>query len=201
MKFIVNLGDFLFKYRSYTPIIPLIIMLAFCKYNVSAFIIGIFVSLAGQILRLWALSYAGGATRTVSMGAPELITGGPFGHVRNPLYQGNLLLTTGILISSNTLFPYYLIAGIFLFFIQYMSIILKEESFLASQFKEEFVTYSKAVPRWGWNFRNFNISKKPIIKGVFELTKIERRSLQSLIIVYLLFAIIFFMQGKDYWWR
>src|SRR5512135_203092 len=105
-----------FKYRSYTPIPFVILMLLFAYPNIWSLILGFILALSGELLRLWGVSWAGSETRTTgAVGGSYLIISGPFSHLRNPLYLGNILMYTGLGIMSFALFPWLQIAG-FIFF-------------------------------------------------------------------------------------
>ncbi len=55
---------------------------------------------AGELLRLWAVRHIGVISRTRSDRLGPLISTGPFGWVRNPLYIGNLALWSGFTVSA-----------------------------------------------------------------------------------------------------
>ena len=59
-------------------------------------IIGLTLILLGELLRIWAVSYAGGITRTTKVGAQILCTTEPYSYTRNPLYIGNMIIYTGV---------------------------------------------------------------------------------------------------------
>ena len=52
--------------------------------------------LAGLALRAWAAGCAGRHTRRATIEAPALATGGPFAHVRNPIYLASVILGVGM---------------------------------------------------------------------------------------------------------
>jgi protein-S-isoprenylcysteine O-methyltransferase Ste14 len=109
--------------------------------------IGGMASLAlGGLLRIWAVSHAGRHTRSRTLKAPLLITAGPYGIVRNPIYLGNFLIGLGLVVLAEAIpwLPFYFI----LFGWSYREIVVREESFLRNQFGLEFECYCKAVPRW-----------------------------------------------------
>jgi len=139
----------LFQYRSYTPIPFLVVTVIFAKPTVAAFAAGVIVLIAGELARFWGVAYAGPLTRvTGSVGAPSLIVAGPFSHVRNPLYAGNILMYVGIGIMANALSP-WLVAGAAAYFVfQYSMIVSLEEEFLAGEFGEAYTEYVKQVPRF-----------------------------------------------------
>jgi protein-S-isoprenylcysteine O-methyltransferase Ste14 len=101
--------------------------------------------LVGLGLRAWAAAYAGAHTRSSSISAPRLVTSGPYGYVRNPIYLGTILLGIGMtgLIGDVRLVPLLLAA----FIVLYATIIPAEERFLAATFGDEYARYCHAVPR------------------------------------------------------
>jgi protein-S-isoprenylcysteine O-methyltransferase Ste14 len=144
-----KIASFLFKYRSYTPIPFLLVMIFFENANVWSLITGFLVALAGEMIRLWGVSWAGSETRTTgTVGGTYLIISGPFAYLRNPLYFGNILIYTGIGIMSFALFPYLQIIGVLFFYLQYSLIVEEEEKYLAQVFGKEYEEYVKNVPRF-----------------------------------------------------
>jgi len=114
-----NIAAKIFKYRSYTPIPFLILMLIYADASIVSFIVGFVIALSGEAIRLWGVSWAGSETRTTGagVGGTFLVISGPFAHVRNPLYVGNILIYLGIGIMSMALFPYLqIIAAVFFIF-------------------------------------------------------------------------------------
>ena len=95
---------------------------------------------------MWAVGYAGGSTRTRTLGAArDLVTTGPYAHVRNPLYLGNLLLSLGICVVANV---YWMIAVLIIgFVIQYTPIIRSEETYLMGVSGDRYRAYCTSVPR------------------------------------------------------
>ena len=76
--------------------------------------------------------------------ANSLNTKGIYSIIRHPLYFGNFLIWLGIAIS--TLNFYFVIFMSLIFWIYYERIMLVEEKFLASKFKNDFSTWSAKVP-------------------------------------------------------
>ena len=143
-----TIAKLLFKYRSYTPIPFVILMFYFYNGNITSWLVGSIVVLIGEFLRFWGVAYAGSLTRTTtSVKAKELITSGPFAHVRNPLYIGNILIYSGFGIISLALFPYLQILALIWFVFQYKLIIKIEEDFLEEKFGTQYTEYKKSVPR------------------------------------------------------
>ena len=137
----------LFKFRSYTPIPFLLLMIIFQNSTIWTLIIGFIIALIGELIRFWGVSWTGSETRTTgTVGGTFLIINGPFAYVRNPLYVGNILLYLGLGIMSFAWFPYLQIVAIIFFLIQYYLIVSEEEKYLRERFKEEYKTYCENVP-------------------------------------------------------
>lgn len=145
----MELPTFFFKYRSYTPI-PLILVLLYQAAPVWQWVIvGVIVMAIGESVRFWGILYAGGATRTRSVGAPKLVTAGPFGYLRNPLYLGNMLIYVGVVFIAGGHWMWQLvIVAIAFFFWQYSQIITLEEDTLDQLFGDDYEEYKAHVPRF-----------------------------------------------------
>lgn len=194
-----NIATKIFKYRSYTPIPFLVLMLVFENASPASLIIGFLVALMGELLRLWGVSWAGSETRTTGgVGGTFLVISGPFAHVRNPLYVGNILMYLGLGIMSMALFPYLQIVAIIFFIFQYHFIVKEEEEFLKTKFKDEYLRYLQNVPRFGWRF--FPYKDNSIPQPEFILTKglnSETRTLQAFIITALLIIIKWYLSSNN----
>lgn len=193
------IGKFLFKYRSYTPLPFFFIMILFMHPTLITIGIGLPIVLAGELIRLWAVSYAGSETRTTEgVGGSNLVTQGPFSVVRNPLYLGNVLIYTGLGIMSFALFPYIQIFAFLYFTFQYYCIILNEEDYLKTAFSDKYSVYIKSVNRF---FPFVNKIPESIKSNLsFDLKsglKSESRSLQSIgISVAIIIIYYFFFSNK-----
>ena len=101
----------------------------------------------GEGLRSWGVAYAGSLTRvTGSVGAPSVMMAGPYAHLRNPLYVGNILLYVGVALASNALSPWLPLAAVVVFGVQYAIIVSLEEEFLEKEFGTGYLEYKKNVP-------------------------------------------------------
>ncbi|MDR3609760.1 MAG: isoprenylcysteine carboxylmethyltransferase family protein [Ignavibacteriaceae bacterium] len=145
----MKLSETFFKYRSYTPVPFVIIMLLYNNSNIWGIIAGFIIAFVGEFIRLWGVSWAGSETRTTgNVGGSNLIISGPFAHVRNPLYFGNIMMYTGIGIMSFAIFPWLQIAGLLFFSLQYYMIIKEEEGYLRKTFGKQFEDYTLNVRRF-----------------------------------------------------
>jgi protein-S-isoprenylcysteine O-methyltransferase Ste14 len=99
----------------------------------------------GLALRAWAGGCAGLHTRRATIEAPRLVTGGPFAHVRNPIYLASVILGFGMvaLVGDPWLFAFYV--GVFV--LLYGAIVPAEEQFLRGKFTAEYERYCAHVPR------------------------------------------------------
>ena len=83
-----SLSGLFFKYRSYTPLPFIVIMLIYENANIWSLIGGFIIVVVGESIRLWGVSWAGSETRTTDKpGGSHLVISGPFAHLRNPLYS------------------------------------------------------------------------------------------------------------------
>ena len=192
-----NISSALFKYRSYTPIPFLLLMLIFQNSTLWSVIIGFAVSFIGELIRFWGVSWTGSETRTTgTAGGTFLIINGPFAYVRNPLYVGNILIYLGLGIMSFALFPYLQIAALIFFFWQYYLIVKEEENYLIKKFPEEFKEYSKNVPSFFPRitpYKNSSVKNPPYNpKAGF---RSESRSLQAFIGIALLLVILWIIRN------
>lgn len=190
----MTLGKFFFKYRSYTPIPLLVPLFLFGRPTIISLVVGFLISLTGEVLRLWAVSYAGSETRTTKVGASTLITQGPFAYVRNPLYLGNILIYFGISIMANSLFPFLQIIGLLYFYMQYHFIVKEEEEYLKSKFKEKYEDYYKNVSRFIPSTKPYNPEKQS--KQKFDLKtgyRSEKRTFQAISSIMFMVVLIFIL--------
>lgn len=191
-----NISDFLFKFRSYTPIPFLILMLVFHNASFNSILYGFIPILIGEWLRLWGVSFAGSETRTTGkVGGTYLIISGPFAYVKNPLYLGNILIYSGLGIMSFALFPYLQVIAIAYFIFQYYFIIKSEEEYLKETFGNNYLDYYEKVPMLIPQlkpYRNKEIKQpeQDFGKGF----KSEKRSLQAIIITILLIILIYLVK-------
>jgi len=177
-----RLGRFFYRYRSYTPIPLIVILLLRSRPSLASIGAGLPIVFLGETLRLAALRHIGGASRGRSIGAPGLVTGGPYGRTRNPLYLGNLLLSGGLAVASGVPWLPPLLA--LLFAIQYIPIIAAEEAELTRRFPREFPTYERDVSVFLPSFRRRR-PDRPALRSWGDAIRIERRSLVSVLLVLL----------------
>ncbi len=190
--------QWVFGMRSYTPLPFLVVMVIFARPTIGSLVGGFAVVLLGELIRFWGVSIAGSETRTTGkVGGTFLITNGPFAHVRNPLYVGNVLMYTGIGIMSMALFPWLLIAAIVWFYVQYYLIVTNEEEYLRGQFGDDYAEYCRNVRRFVPRLTPYQASK-PSPKNVnpAEGLASERRTLQAIVLVVSAIVIIYVVRSQ-----
>jgi protein-S-isoprenylcysteine O-methyltransferase Ste14 len=194
-----NIATKIFKYRSYTPIPFLILMLIFENATVPSLVIGLLIAITGELIRLWGVSWAGSETRTTGgVGGTFLVISGPFGHVRNPLYVGNILMYLGLGIMSMSLFPYLQIVAMLFFILQYQFIVKEEEEFLKTKFGSDFKKYLLNVPRFFPRITKF--IDKSIVQPNYSISaglKSETRTLQAFSTAALLIIIKWYLRSNN----
>ena len=153
-RFTPAIGRLLFRLRSLTVLPFIFILIYFSRPTFPSVLLGVIPLILGEWLRLWAVGYAGGATRSRTLGAAnDLVTTGPYAHVRNPLYLGNLLLSLGVCIIANV---YWMIIVLLVgYFIQYLPIIASEEAYLREFCGPTYQSYYAAVPRFIPRLRSY----------------------------------------------
>ena len=148
----LKLGEVLFKYRDYTPLPFIVVMLWKAQANQQSLMIGGALMIVGELIRIYGVAYIGGVSRTRSYSTGQkIISGGPFAHVRNPLYVGNLLLSSGLIVVANVELQFahdFLLIFVVIFFAQYIPVVAWEENNLVTKFGESYETYRSQVPRW-----------------------------------------------------
>ncbi len=183
----MDIRNLFFKSRSFTPVPILLMMLYFARPNNPYFFLGIVLIVIGEIIRLRSVSFAGGETRTMNVGASSICKSGPYSIVRNPLYIGNMMIYVGFAFVAGSVYVVTISTITFVyFFIQYSLIISLEEEALEEKFGDEYITYKKLVPsiipRINNTFRNYDTIPSSLAKTI----KTEKRTLQNILLVSLL---------------
>jgi protein-S-isoprenylcysteine O-methyltransferase Ste14 len=186
--------EFFFKYRSYTPIPVILFAIVFANTTLLSFCVGAIIAGLGEFIRIWSVRFAGSATRTTGeVGADVLVTTGPYGRCRNPLYLGNFLLSIGVVLIAWPFMPWFLFIYLTLFYFQYTAIISLEEEFLKEKFGQQYTEYEKNVSRflpqffiWGKGNRKPTNLKKAL--------RTERNTLQSFSAVVIILIIRWIFQ-------
>ncbi len=195
-------GDFLFKYRSYLPIIIILVGIGVYVQNVmqNELLTGqtaefyklacLGVCLIGQYIRAHAIGHAAantsGRNTTVGQVADTVNTSGWYSICRHPLYVGNFFMWLGI--AGFTQEPWFLVAFVFIYWVYYERIMFAEEIFLIEKYGKEYTNWSAHTPAFWPKFSQW---KKPIYP--FSWAKIirqEKSGLLNLFLVLFIFEVI-----------
>ena len=181
----MDIRNFLFSNRSFTPVPIALVIIYLSNPSILYSIYGMPLILIGELIRINAVSHAGGITRTMNVGAPSLCTSGLYSRTRNPLYLGNMIIYLGIVLIAGGESVFILEGVVFLYFtFQYMMIISLEEETLKELFGDEYITYMKNVPRLfpkvtPWT-GGHNVHKP---SDLYKTIKTEKRTLQNIILI------------------
>ncbi len=167
-------GDYLFKNRSFLPLIILVIGLlvfAYSQYyktesNQNWFsenfnFICLAISLLGLVIRIITVGFTPKNTsgRNTKNGqvAEEINNTGIYSVVRHPLYLGNFFMWLGVaMLTANAWFT---VAFILFYAFYYERIMYAEESFLRGKFGEAYLKWAEITPAIIPSFKNY---KKPV---------------------------------------
>lgn len=171
-------GQWLFRHRSYVPLVPIAVALVGVQswgsedalaplISGGIEVFAVMVSLLGLGIRAWAVGCAPRGTsgrNTREQVASTLNTTGAYSLSRHPLYLGNYLAGLGPTLITYTVWIPAFYSFFFAFY--YERIMLAEESFLRDKFGEEFTIWTARTsgffPRLTsyvpaalpWSFRN-----------------------------------------------
>ena len=186
----MDIRNFFFANRSFTPIPIALSIIYFAQPENQNILLGFMVLLVGELIRMWSVSYAGGETRTTSVGAPSLCTAGPYGYVRNPIYVGNMLMYLGIvIIAGSPNLMLMVLATMSFFIIQYSLIISLEEEKLDELFGPEYVAYKSNVRAILPRFTRWKTDDDRRPLSIMKLVKTEKRTLQNVAFILTLIVI------------
>lgn len=183
-----RMGGWLFVRRGWIPwlVMPLLLLPTGFeqRFGWRGFALACAVLAAGEAMRIWAVGYAGTRTRTRSPDGKlkDLVTAGPYAHVRNPIYVGNCLMGAGIVLAFGQwlLLPPLLLAVI----LAYQPVVRWEEQLLAGAFGEQYARYRAAVGRWLPRLQRYSgASNHPFSLGVAMFS--ERGTLGAMALVWI----------------
>jgi protein-S-isoprenylcysteine O-methyltransferase Ste14 len=111
-------------------------------------LIGLVLFLAGIFLAAWSVRTFRRAHTDVltSQPASTIVTTGPYGFSRNPIYVGMFLGLSGFAIAFNTL--WFLAVLVAMVFVIRFGVIAREEIYLESKFGARYLDYKARVRRW-----------------------------------------------------
>ena len=202
-------GSWLFRWRSYLPLLGLPIFIIALRQSGmlekrfgdavgdlwEAFAIS--VSFLGLIVRCITAGYAPRGTsgrNTKSQVAEMLNTTGMYSISRNPLYLGNFIIVLGVTLFIQVWWLALLVW--FGFWLYYERIIFTEEEFLRNKFKDQFIEWAKKTPIVIPRFRNW---KKPELGFSFKtVLRREFSTFLSIVATFFFLEVVtnFLTQGR-----
>jgi len=190
-------GDFLFKYRSYLPIIILVAALMVYIFEDFTFhqtkktiyeLVCLGVALFGLAIRVITIGFSGDNTsgRNTSEGqiADEVNRTGPYATVRHPLYVGNYFMWLGLALFTQNI--WFCVAFTFLYWVYYERIMYAEEMFLIDKYGSDYTDWSAVtpafVPKIGqWTQPKYQFSWRKVVRQ-------EKAGILNLFLVCFLFV-------------
>ena len=153
-KELIKSGNWLFKRRSFLPLLmylfaTLLLILFPLNEQISLYkeISFLLISLFGLSIRALVIGYipesTSGRNRNNQI-AKTLNTEGLYSCCRNPLYVGNFFIWLGVILYIENIS--FVIISCLIYILYYERIILAEEAFLKSKFKEKYIKWANAVP-------------------------------------------------------
>jgi len=196
-------GNWLFKKRSYIPLILFVIATITIYFNRSEFadssnllfsLACIAISIFGLLIRTITIGFAQKNTsgRNVEgQVADALNTKGIYSVIRHPLYLGNFFMWIGVVIYVANF--WLIIAIILLFWIYYERIMFAEEGYLRKKFGEEFAEWSSRTPAFKPALRKW---EKP--QTIFNWKDVVRREYYGVAALAISFSYINFIKNYFY---
>jgi len=184
-------GDFLFRYRSYFPLLFLLAGIFIFVYNVYYnnynysswyYWVCFGVSFFGLAIRGLTIGYVPKNTsgrNTQRQVADVVNTTGMYSLVRHPLYFGNFFMWFGLALLTQNI--WFILFFIVVFWLYYERIMYAEEFFLREKFGELYTNWADSVPTFiprikGWKSPKTFFSFKNVVKrealGLFKLVLI-----------------------------
>lgn len=154
---LIAYGNFVFRYRN--KVFPIFLVVMFVALPGRWLAEGTPKELYSDIAAM-ALGFLGEAIRIATVGldyikrgglnkrvyADKLVDTGMFGHCRNPLYVGNIIMAIGLLVLFEN--PWAFAIGTVFTFVTYIAIVAAEEKYLHVNFGTDYEAYCANVNRW-----------------------------------------------------
>ncbi len=206
-------GNWLFKHRGEIPVVLFLLavpVVYFTSYSwlgnqgrLMVNIAAIAISFAGFLIRAISIGTTpkGTSGRNTKQGqvAESLNNDGIYSTVRHPLYLGNYLMWTGIVLFT---YNFWFVGLVSLaFWLYYERIMFAEERFLERKFGQDYLDWSLQTPAFIPSFKNYHQNTMP-----FSMKSVLRREYSGVLATVLGFAFIdmlriFFETGQFEWQR
>lgn len=192
----VTQGNWLFRWRSYLPLI-FVIPLSFAVVNMRLpfgsyvlherwEVVALGISILGVLVRVITVGHTPAGTsgrNTHGQVAETLNTTGIYSIVRHPLYLGNFLIGLGIV--TVPLQVWLAALYVLAFWLYYERIVVAEEEFLRSRFGEAFAHWAQETPAF---IPNLHLWKEPVLR--FSIRNVLKREYTALALVVICHATI-----------
>jgi len=192
-------GNWLFKYRSFLPLIIFVPGLAWFIYLAyeRSFInfwwldlIFLFIGFVGLGIRIFTVGFTpkgtSGRNTTAGQVAESLNTSGIYSIVRHPLYLGNFFMWLApVLMIMDVWFAMFFCA---FYWIYYERIMFAEEGFLRKKFGDSYFDWAEKTPAFFPNFSNYR--KSDLEFSVRNVLKREYNGFFNLIMIMTAFRVI-----------
>ncbi|MFV0431467.1 MAG: methyltransferase family protein [Alphaproteobacteria bacterium] len=204
-------GDFLFKYRSFLPLVLLAFGLVIFAYRIiampniehSIYETSIYelscalIALLGLAIRVYTIGYVAPKTsgrNTTQQIAETVNTTGIYSMVRHPLYLGNFFMWLGVVLFVGNI--WFAIVFALAYWLYYERIMYAEEQFLTQKFGEQYLQWAEKTPAFIPNFKQF----KPA-EGKFNWRKVfiqEKNGLLAIFVILTSLEIFEMLWTKNY---
>jgi len=194
----INQGNYLFKKRSFLPIIIVVAGIFAYSYkqyynpqvmNIYYSFLYFLVSIFGLLIRAITISGVPKSTsgrNTHGQVADTLNVNGIYSLIRHPLYVGNFFMWLGIaLLIEDFWFIMFFVA---LFWIYYERIMFAEEAFLKNKFGDEYHKWADKTPAIIPSFKNYKSSDLQF--SMKNILKREDNGAYALVLLFTLFSMI-----------
>ncbi|WP_288243398.1 isoprenylcysteine carboxylmethyltransferase family protein [uncultured Chryseobacterium sp.] len=189
-------GNWLFRYRSFLPLIVIFIGLAVfietnwnrsvSECNLYYEIICLLVSIFGLGIRIYTVGFTpkntSGRNTKAGQVADELNTTGIYSIVRNPLYLGNFFMWLGLALFTENV--WFIVSFILSYWIYYERIVFAEEQFLERKFGDYYIRWTEKVPPF---IPNFSLFKSNQLR--FSIRKVLLKEKNGLFAIFLIFTV------------
>ena len=109
--------------------------------------VGLPLVVVGALVMIWAVRTLTAARVDPRFKPVEnIVSGGPYGYTRNPMYLAFTLIYVGMALAVNSFWPLLLLP--FLLALMHYGVIRREERYLESKFGDECRRYRTRVRRW-----------------------------------------------------
>lgn len=197
-------GDFLFRNRSFLPLMILVVGVAMFIYQVytdqlfftgsDQFIYNLIclgVCFLGLLIRIITVGYTprntSGRNTAAGQVAECVNKKGIYSTVRHPLYIGNFFMWFGVALLTQGV--WFNIAFVLAYWVYYERIMYAEESFLRNKFGDEYLEWANRTPAFIPSFKHFEGSNLK-----FSWRKVLRSEKNGLVAIFVLFYFFIMIQ-------